>query len=75
MSNIIQSDETYDSNYLKKTTSLLNYVGVKEDNTKLVYCTAANLKYAVNSTMHQLDVRCKYDLSLIIYKMYKVCVN
>lgn len=57
--NVIQNDETTDSNYLKKTTSVLTYTGLKEDNMKLVYCTATNLINTVNSTMHQLDVKCK----------------
>lgn len=57
--NMIQNDETTNNNYLKKTTSVLTYTGIKEDNMKRVYCTAKNLINAVNSTIHQLDVRCK----------------
>lgn len=59
MSYIIQYNETDYSNYLKKTTSVLTYTGATEDNMKLVYCTATNVISAVNSTIHQLDVRCK----------------
>lgn len=57
MSYIIQYNETDYSNYLKKTTSVLTYTGATEDNMKLVYCTATNVISAVNSTIHQLDVR------------------
>lgn len=61
--------ETFDfnENGLIRTTSVLTYIGAKEDNLKRIYCRAINILNTVHSLVYSLDVKCKYVFHRCLY--------